>query len=105
MKAIFVFSLALFAWSACADPTRPPASFSAPSDASTPAASGLPRLQLIMQTALGYQAMLDGKLVRTGERYLQYQVLKIDAERIILTSDQGQLQLFIHNNKIKIYEP
>lgn len=105
MKAIFVFSVALFASSTLADPTRPALQYAAPVGVATTTASGLPRLQLILQTERGYQAMLDGKLVRAGERYLQYQVLSIDAGRIVLNSEQGQLQLFIHNNKIKDYEP
>ncbi|EJI85696.1 MAG: hypothetical protein ACK4GU_05955 [Alishewanella aestuarii] len=105
MKAIFSFSLLLLALPLQADPTRPPATVQAQQQGAQSMAAPGPRLELIIETANGYQAMLNGNLVKAGDRFGHYRVQSITAERVVLVGDSGQLQLSINNKKIKTYEP
>ncbi|GGW48652.1 hypothetical protein [Alishewanella tabrizica] len=101
MKAIFVFSLVLLVLPVLADPTRPATSVTLANEASVSSPIGAPKLQIILQTEQGYQAMLNGSMVKVGDTFQQYRVHSINAEQVILRSDQGEMPLFIHNNNVK----
>lgn len=105
MKVIFSFSVVVFALPLLADPTRPPATLQSLQSSVQPGASAEPKLELIMETTSGYQAMLNGRLVKAGDQLEQYKVLSISSERVVLVGDNGQLHLSINNKKIKSYEP
>jgi|GEM_PF-593320 len=107
MKAIFVFSLAILMLlmqlklAVQADPTRPATSLPVASDTGISSQTGAPKLHIILQTQHGYQAMLNGSMVKVGDTFQQYRVHSINAKQVILRSEQGELSLFIHNNNIK----
>ncbi|CAM5220682.1 hypothetical protein [Alishewanella longhuensis] len=111
MKAIFSFKLLLLSalgilgLPAKADPTRPPTLAGAGVNAGTERAEQALMLQLIIKNADGYRAMLNGQMVKAGDRLAAYRVLNITAERVVLVSENGQIQLTINNNSIKTYEP
>ncbi|HEX5792859.1 MAG TPA: hypothetical protein VFY01_06250 [Rheinheimera sp.] len=106
MKTLSVYSVC---WLLCstvwADPTRPAADWQA-ADIEGVAATQLtqPRLQLIKQTASGPVALLDGVLVRKGERYKQYRILDIQATQLVMDLNGEQLVLPLLNTAIKQYE-
>lgn len=111
MKAIFSFKLLLLSslltqgLPALADPTRPPTAEGMGLNAVSEHAEQALTLQLIINNADGYRAMLNGKMVKAGDRLAAYQVLNITADRVVLVSENGQIQLTINNNSIKTYEP
>ncbi|MCB5215186.1 hypothetical protein LHL18_17070 [Rheinheimera aquimaris] len=106
MKILSVCSLCLF-WCviAQADPTKPAAGWQAAGLSSAGAATAtLPKLQLIKHTADGHVAVLDGVLVRKGQRFQQYLVLDIQQTKVIMDLNGEQLVLPLLNTAIKQYE-
>ncbi|GHG67845.1 hypothetical protein GCM10010919_16850 [Alishewanella longhuensis] len=63
------------------------------------------KLQLILKNADGYKAMLNGQMLKVGDMLAAYKVLSITADKVVLVSENGQMQLTINNNSIKTYEP
>ena len=58
-----------------------------------PRAQARPRLSGILQGAKGSQAIIDGKIVRTGERVGEYTVSAISPRGVTLSSPTGRLIL------------
>jgi hypothetical protein len=105
MKILYVCSLCLLLSGAvAADPTRPAPGWQAANDTKTATAVPTPRLQLIKQTASGRVALIDGDLVRQGDRYKQYLVTQILAAQVVLELNGEQLVLPLLNTAIKQYE-
>lgn len=105
MKILFVCSLTvLVAKTVQADPTRPPLGWQATTAAVVAPQTRLPQLQLIKQAAQGRVALIDGTLVRQGERYQHYLVQRIHDSSVILELNGQQLMLPLLNTAIKHYE-
>lgn len=105
MKILFVCSLAvLISSSLLADPTRPAPGWQSVKAAPSEEAVSLPQLQLIKQTRQGRVALIDGNLLRQGERYQQYLVKKIQDSGVILEINGEQLTLPLLSTAIKHYE-
>lgn len=106
MKTLSACSVAVLLNSvAYADPTRPAPGWQVASDtAISSAALATPRLQLIKQTAQGRVALINGELVRKGERYRQYLVLDIQDAQVIVDVNGDQQVLPLLNTAIKQYE-
>lgn len=111
MKAIYSFkllTLAVFAFAGTAvqaDPTRPAGALAVSQGGATTGAEQELKLQLIIKNNEGYRALLNGQLVKTGDKLATYQVLNITADNVVLRSEHGQKRLTINNNSIKTYEP
>jgi hypothetical protein len=105
MKILFVCSLAMLISSALqADPTRPAPGWQSVKVAADAEATALPTLQLIKQTRQGRVALIDGNLLRQGERYQQYRIKQIQDSGVILEINDEQLMLPLLNTAIKHYE-
>lgn len=106
MKILSVCSACLLSCAvAQADPTRPADGWQvATENATGPAAVTLPKLQLIKQTPDGLIAVLEGVLVRKGQRFQQYRVLDIQQTKVIMDLNGEQLVLPLLNTAIKQYE-
>lgn len=106
MKILSACSIGLL-WCAVAlaDPTRPADGWqSAAAGSPGTAAAALPKLQLIKQTADGPVALLEGVLVRKGQRFQQYRILDIQQTKVIMDLNGEQLVLPLLNTAIKKYE-
>lgn len=106
MKILSVCSICLL-WCAIAqaDPTRPADGWQATADnVAGSAAQALPKLQLIKQTPDGLIAILEGVLVRKGQRFQQYHVLDIQQTKVIMDLNGEQLVVPLLNTAIKQYE-
>jgi hypothetical protein len=106
MKTLSVCSIAILLSSAVlADPTRPPPGWQVHADTGSIAVtSAMPRLQLIKQTAQGRVALINGELVRKGERYRQYLVLEIQDAQVVVELNGDRQVLPLLNTAIKQYE-
>jgi hypothetical protein len=105
MKILFGCSLALLLSSVLqADPTRPAPGWQSDTVASGAEAANQPQLQLIKQTTQGRVAVIDGTLLRQGQRYQQYLVQQIDDSGVILEINGERLVLPLLNTAIKHYE-
>jgi hypothetical protein len=106
MKTLSVCSIAVLLSSAViADPTRPPPGWQEHAGSNSAVVSAAaPRLQLIKQTAHGRVAVIDGELVRKGERYRQYLVLEIQDAQVVVELNGHRQVLPLLNTAIKQYE-
>lgn len=105
MKTLFVCSGALLsATAALADPTRPADGWQPVTDTSIVAAPALPTLQLIKQTVDGRVAMLNGTLVKQGQRYQQYLVADIQPTQVTLDANGERIRLSLLTTAIKHYD-
>lgn len=105
MKTLFVCSgCLLLVASVLADPTRPAAGWQPVADTSVRATTAEPKLQLIKQTADGRIAMLNGTLVRQGQRYQHYLVKDIQPTQVILEANGERLRLSLLTTAIKHYD-
>lgn len=105
LAVMLIVAIDVGAQAAIIDPTRPPGVSvvvaTARGDggargASTPvAAAALPQLQAIQlprEAGVGASAMVDGRVVRTGERVGEHTVVAIDAASITLRAARGTTQ-------------
>mgnify|MGYP001297500642 CR=1 FL=1 len=87
-----------------ADPTAPPAWARAPEAVSTPQATArsAPALQL-QQIVLGLTrcAVINQRLLQEGDDIEGYRVVRIDAERVHLSSRQGALILSLIKETVR----
>jgi hypothetical protein len=105
MKTLFVCSVCLLLSStAQADPTRPAPGWQVEPAAVTGAAVAALKLQLIKHTTQGRVAVINGSVVRQGERYKQYYVRQIQDAKVVLELSGEQLVLPLLNTAIKKYE-
>lgn len=105
MKTLFVCSLLLHSASVLADPTRPPPSWLAASVAGdTAVPTRALSLQLIKQTPNGRIAVINGRLLRKGEKIRQYQLRDIAADHVVLDLNGERQILRLVNTAIKQYE-
>ncbi len=104
MTAICKFKLAalllLCSSGSVADPTAPEAQIE-PERAAVQAAEPAPRLSLIRSDGRSYQALINGVLVKTGDKVGPYQVQSISAGRVILQQGEKRLQLNLFNSTTK----
>ena len=102
MKTLFVCSLLLLSTSALADPTRPAPSWLATAATADPAVhTQALSLQLIKQTANGRIAVINGSLLRKGEKIRQYQLHDIAADHVVLDLNGERQILRLVNTAIK----
>lgn len=105
MKTLFACSVCLLLCNvAYADPTRPADGWQVVTEGSNAAPTQLPKLQLIKQSPQGLSAMVDGVLVRKGDRFKQYKVRDIQQTKVIMDLNGEQLVLPLLNTAIKKYE-
>ncbi|MGP9803153.1 hypothetical protein [Rheinheimera sp. NSM] len=106
MKILFVCSLALLLSSPLqADPTRPASGWHIDGRAAQSAvAPASLRLQLIKNTEQGLVALINGQLVRKGDRFEQYRVADIQQAQVVLQLNGEQRVLPLLNTAIKQYE-
>lgn len=108
MTAICKFKLAalllLCSSGSVADPTAPEAQIQ-PENATAQQAEPLPKLSLIRSEgrsgAHSYQALINGVLVKTGDKVGPYQVQSISAGKVILQQGEKRLQLNLFNSTTK----
>lgn len=106
MKILFVCSLALLlSGQVLSDPTRPADGWQTDATAaqSTAAPASL-RLQLIKNTQQGPVALINGQLLRKGDRFAQYRVADIQDAQVVLQLNGEQRVLPLLNTAIKQYE-
>lgn len=102
MKTLFVYSLLLLSVQALADPTRPaPSWLAAKATADTAAQPQALSLQLIKQTANGRIAVINGNLLRKGEKISQYQLHEIAVDHVVLDFNGERQVLRLVNTAIK----
>ncbi|MDP2716759.1 hypothetical protein [Rheinheimera sp.] len=106
MKILFVCSLALLLSSQLqADPTKPASGWQIDGSAVQSAAAPVSlRLQLIKNTEQGLVALINGQLVRKGDRVEQYRVADIQQAQVVLQLNGEQRVLPLLNTAIKQYE-
>lgn len=104
MTAICKFKLAalllLCSSGSFADPTAPEAELQ-PAGVATQAPEPVPKLSLIRSEGRSYQALINGVLVKTGDKVGPYQVLSISAGQVILQQGEKKLQLNLFNSTTK----
>ncbi|MCT6698318.1 hypothetical protein [Rheinheimera sp. 4Y26] len=104
MTAICKFKLAalllLCSSGSIADPTAPEAQLQ-PEGATAQAPESVPRLSLIRSDGRSYQALINGVLVKTGDKVGPYQVQRISAGQVILQQGEKRLQLNLFNSTTK----
>lgn len=76
------------------DPTRPPARFLDPAQASEAAAPQAAGLQTIKRTGKRRAALLNGEWLRPGERAGEATVEKIDDQSLVLLHPDGRRETF-----------
>lgn len=102
MKILFVCSLWLLSATALADPTRPAPSWLAATATADPAVQTQAlSLQLIKQTANGRIGVINGSLLRKGEKIRQYQLQDIAADHVVLELNGERQILRLVNTAIK----
>jgi len=103
MKTLFSCSLLLLlSMTLQADPTRPAIAMAS----AKPPASAVAelRVELIRQTEQVLSAMINGTLLRQGDRFEHYQVVRIAPKQVTLQSAEGQHILYLHSRTIKNYD-
>ncbi len=85
---------------AFADPTAPEAELQTEATAAV-APQALPKLSLIRSQGRSFQALIDGVLVKTGDKVGAYQVQSISASQVILQQGDKRLQLNLFNRTTK----
>jgi hypothetical protein len=105
MTAIYGFSLAvvllLCATTAKADPTRPEADLTAVVAVPVGETKPLPKLSLIRSQGRQFQALIDGVLVKNGDKVGAYQVQQISAGQVILRQGDQRLLLNLFKTTTK----
>ncbi|MDX3775380.1 hypothetical protein QE250_14765 [Chromatiaceae bacterium AAb-1] len=107
MKALLSFSLSMLAAAGVvmADPTRPAAGWENPSDTTASARKSPPlHLQLIKQTDAGPVAMINGQLLKPGEFYNEFKIVRIDTSTVTIQQGTGYQTLNLLNTTIKHYD-
>lgn len=105
MTAIYGFSLTvallLCTATAKADPTRPEADLTPVAAVQSVEASPLPKLSLIRSSGSQFQALIDGVLVKKGDKVGDYQVQHISAGQVMLRQGDKHLQLNLFKTTTK----
>lgn len=105
MTAIYGFSLTVallcYAATANADPTRPEADLTPVAAVQSDQASPLPKLSLIRSSGRQFQALINGVLVKNGDKVGDYQVQQISAGQVILRQGDKRLQLNLFQTTTK----
>ena len=85
---------------AASDPTRPLVGSGA-TTSSKPKTTSSFVLQSVIKSAQYYKVVINGKLLNRGDSILNYKIDKITATKVILTSNEKQITLFLFGkNKI-----
>lgn len=104
MTAIYKFKLTallLLCSGVClGDPTAPEAELLLQGPIAQ-ASEVMPKLSLIRSQGRSYQALVDGVLVKVGDKVGPYQVQSISAGKVILQQGEKRLQLNLFNRTTK----
>lgn len=105
MTAIYGFSLTvallLLTATVKADPTRPEADLTAVAAVQSGETKPLPKLSLIRSSGSQFQALIDGVLVKQGDKVGDYQVQHISAGQVMLRQGDKGLQLNLFKTTTK----
>ena len=106
MKILFVSNLCLLlSLVFIADPTRPAPGWQISTEHSnTVPVAELLKLQLIKDSPQGKTALINGQLLRKGQKIKQYTVQDISAQQVILDVNGERHVLSLLNTAIKQYE-
>ena len=96
IAAMLLFPLAVSAQKLVIDPTRPPVGLDArPTDAESETAGGI-RLQSVMISPTQSAAIINGVMVRLGEKYGDAVLVRVAESEVVLRSGSAQQVLKIH---------
>lgn len=105
MTAIYGFSLTVallfLAASVQADPTQPEADLTAVAVVQSGETKPLPKLSLIRSSGSQFQALIDGVLVKQGDKVGDYQVQQISAGQVMLRQGDKRLLLNLFKTTTK----
>jgi MSHA biogenesis protein MshK len=96
IAAMLLFSVAVSAQKLVIDPTRPPVGFgSGAADTESDTAGGI-RLQSVMISPTQSTAIINGVMVRLGEKYGDAVLVRVAESEVVLRSGDAQQVLKIH---------
>jgi MSHA biogenesis protein MshK len=96
IAAMLLFSVAVSAQKLVIDPTRPPVGFgSGAADTESDTAGGI-RLQSVMISPTRSAAIINGVMVRLGEKYGDAVLVRVAESEVVLRSGDAQQVLKIH---------
>lgn len=87
-----------------ADPTRPAQHWGSSSEAQQAHTVSQLQLQLIKQTENGPVAMINGQLLKPGDNYKTFRLLRIDTNKVLIQKENEQQVLYLLNMTIKNYD-
>jgi MSHA biogenesis protein MshK len=96
VAATLLFPAALYAQRITVDPTRPPAGFGTGAADTERETTGGVRLQTVMISPTQRAAIINGVMVRLGEKYGDAVLVKVSENEVVLKGGGAQQVLRIH---------